>query len=298
MAAIAGNTPNRYRFNGQQLDGASGLYYLRARYYDQGLGRFLSHDPVLGDSEDPITLHCYLYAANDAVNFADPSGKMSIGMQVTVMSVMTVVSGVALGGVYQKRLGGSFVEGFIAGARLGLSFTAAVLYSPEILPKAVGVGVLNGLGAVWAFDTSNIRQGGRSQLSNPAYAQRLWREFIKGFTSGFEGVVYGQVLGDILKIDENEDEFIGITVGLSSGILTFAQDFAGGERNWGKLIGNAMTQGLVSGVAAYLTVKSGESVEAESVRVMWDWMLAPLIGSGFGVFLPDLLAGDSQPEFP
>ena len=39
-------TPNNYRYRSEQFDPTLGLYYLRARYYDQTTGRFISADPV------------------------------------------------------------------------------------------------------------------------------------------------------------------------------------------------------------------------------------------------------------
>jgi RHS repeat-associated protein len=55
---------------GQQYDQGSELYYMRARYYDPQLGRFLSEDPI-GISGG---LNLYAYAGNDPVNKTDPAG--------------------------------------------------------------------------------------------------------------------------------------------------------------------------------------------------------------------------------
>ncbi|MDQ3814694.1 MAG: hypothetical protein M3347_12180, partial [Armatimonadota bacterium] len=55
---------NAFRYTGQQKDD-NGLYYLRARYYNASSGRFLSHDPVMGSSDDPDSFHRYLYASAD-----------------------------------------------------------------------------------------------------------------------------------------------------------------------------------------------------------------------------------------
>ncbi len=52
-----------------------GLYFLRARYYDPQAGRFLSHDPLLGNNENPVSLHRYLYTSADPVNRVDPTGR-------------------------------------------------------------------------------------------------------------------------------------------------------------------------------------------------------------------------------
>ncbi len=44
------------RYAGRPLDPATGLYDLRARYYDPKVGRFISPDPMLGDIERSVVL--------------------------------------------------------------------------------------------------------------------------------------------------------------------------------------------------------------------------------------------------
>jgi len=74
QTAATGTTSNVYRYTGQQRDGESGLYYLRARYYDPSTGRFISQDPVKGDINEPITLNPYVYCGDNPANSTDPSG--------------------------------------------------------------------------------------------------------------------------------------------------------------------------------------------------------------------------------
>jgi RHS repeat-associated protein len=71
----AGSTPNVYLYRGEQFDPDLGLYYLRARYYNQLTGRFVSRDAENGIPTDPKTLHKYVYADGDPVNWADPTGR-------------------------------------------------------------------------------------------------------------------------------------------------------------------------------------------------------------------------------
>ena len=59
-----GVTENPYLYRGEQYDPETDSYYLRARYYQPEVGRFLSTDPVEGDISDPMTLHRYLYGNN------------------------------------------------------------------------------------------------------------------------------------------------------------------------------------------------------------------------------------------
>jgi RHS repeat-associated protein len=75
-------TSNSYLYCGQQLDSDLGMYYLRARYYKPDTGRFWTMDTYDGNSEDPLSLHKYLYAQNDPVDNDDPSGKMVYKLQV------------------------------------------------------------------------------------------------------------------------------------------------------------------------------------------------------------------------
>jgi RHS repeat-associated protein len=55
----------------------NGLYYMRARYYDPSVGRFISEDPI-GFAGGDVNL--YAYVQNDPVNFVDPNGLQSISI--------------------------------------------------------------------------------------------------------------------------------------------------------------------------------------------------------------------------
>jgi RHS repeat-associated protein len=67
IRAQSGTSANPWLFTGEQQDGESGLYYLRARFYDPQTGRFLSADPAGAG-------YPYAYVGNSPVNFVDPSG--------------------------------------------------------------------------------------------------------------------------------------------------------------------------------------------------------------------------------
>ena len=68
-----GTSDNNRRFTGQPQD-PTGLYYLRARYYDPMTGRFLTRDPFPGFAALPQTQHPYVYVGNNPVNLIDPAG--------------------------------------------------------------------------------------------------------------------------------------------------------------------------------------------------------------------------------
>lgn len=62
-------TPNRLRYNAQTEDELTGLYYLRARYYAPGIGRFTQEDVIYNDG-----LNLYAYCNSNPVMYSDPSG--------------------------------------------------------------------------------------------------------------------------------------------------------------------------------------------------------------------------------
>jgi RHS repeat-associated protein len=72
-----GSTSTVYSFTGEQLD-ATGLTYLRARYYASGIDRFLTSDPWPGDMQLPRSLNGWTYVDNNPVRFTDPSGFVKV----------------------------------------------------------------------------------------------------------------------------------------------------------------------------------------------------------------------------
>ena len=72
---------NPYRYCGEYYDKETEEVYLRARYYEPGVGRFITRDTYTGESDEPLSLHLYTYCENDGVNAWDPSGHYKIKMK-------------------------------------------------------------------------------------------------------------------------------------------------------------------------------------------------------------------------
>ena len=61
---------NPFRYCGEYYDTETGFIYLRARYYDPTLGRFISEDPARDE------INWYIYSGNNPIMFIDPSGNI------------------------------------------------------------------------------------------------------------------------------------------------------------------------------------------------------------------------------
>ena len=63
---------NPYKYNGKELDAATGLYYYGARYFDPRTSVWLSVDPL---AEKYPSLSPYVYAGNNPVKYVDYDGR-------------------------------------------------------------------------------------------------------------------------------------------------------------------------------------------------------------------------------
>jgi RHS repeat-associated protein len=70
LTASTGTIVNPFQYTGRELDGGTDLYYYRARYYEQAIGRFLSEDPIgFGTG-----VNFYNYVSGNPLNAVDPTG--------------------------------------------------------------------------------------------------------------------------------------------------------------------------------------------------------------------------------
>ena len=79
---------NPFKYAGEVYDSETGLYYLRARYYDPTVGRFLNEDTVEGQVNNPLSLNVYSYCYNNPLIYKDPSGHIAGVDDVTILLVL------------------------------------------------------------------------------------------------------------------------------------------------------------------------------------------------------------------
>lgn len=69
VTSRTGSLANPFQYTGQYQDSESGLYYLRARFYDPSTEQFISRDPIATRTREP-----YVYVQDTPLNGRDPSG--------------------------------------------------------------------------------------------------------------------------------------------------------------------------------------------------------------------------------
>jgi RHS repeat-associated protein len=147
----AGEPDNPFRFTGQWYDAEIGQYYLRARMYDPQLMRFTSRDPVAGRFGEPITLHRYLYCANDPANNVDLNGK-TFAIIAAKMFIGAVVGALCSGANSDwdaRAMAVGFACGMISGA----------------LPDNMIGGIMGMMLSSYASGYAEYRQHGRKEAA-------------------------------------------------------------------------------------------------------------------------------------
>ena len=139
-------------YTGHVTDAATGLSYMQQRYYDPGIGRFLSVDPVTANGNTGGNFNRYWYANNNPYKFTDPDGRYV----ETVLDIAFIASDIA--SIRSEGLGWTN----------GLALAADVVGA--LLPGATGLGAgVKGIAAVGAIikggDSAAAKIAGKAQVT-------------------------------------------------------------------------------------------------------------------------------------
>ena len=93
MAAI-----NPIRYRGYYFDSDSGLYYLKSRYYDPNLQRFINSDTIPSTGQKFIGANMFAYCLNNPVGLYDVDGNFPIA--IVAAAAVGVLVGAMVGGVF------------------------------------------------------------------------------------------------------------------------------------------------------------------------------------------------------
>ncbi len=125
---------NPFMYRGYFYDAELKMYYLKSRYYDPDLGRFINADAEVGSVGETMGMNLYSYCKCNPINLSDENGnwpswatKICIGL--AVIAVCAVVA-VATMGTGAACLGMSMLVGAAKGALIGAvsgAITGAVM---------------------------------------------------------------------------------------------------------------------------------------------------------------------------
>ena len=120
-----GTSAVRFLYNGRdgvQTD-LTGLYYMRARYYNPEIKRFINQDVLLGGIEDSTSLNRYSYVNGNPVNYIDPFGLEAQGANAFAIAKEIASYVPVLGNVISAYDAiQAFNKGDVKGGIINLSF--------------------------------------------------------------------------------------------------------------------------------------------------------------------------------
>jgi RHS repeat-associated protein len=274
------------KFNSQELDKESGLYFFNARHQDPELGRFETADTIIDGEDDTQGWNRYSYVQNNPVMYKDPTGHKAAG-------------GMGKGG---GKLGGTS-----GGKSAGKSPSSGLKSKPVILngdgtvgPKAQTSGILSSV-------LDSMATGGKMLLSSPKWAL----EWIIGDNYG---QAWGEFFGGRSATTMTGDKFWKVPESLSIGIRdvfkqvkTDAPDAAANGMHAWHAGSNAMAVEKLGilGIPALLIYGIGHETPADwrafkteynnqgAVNQFLDSttdIVANVFGMALGVFLPDSIS--------
>ena len=153
-----GSTANNYRYCGEQFDDATGLYYLRARYMDTSTGRFISQDTYQGNINDPVSLHKYLYVADDPINKIDPTGNCFFPLMTTASSVGIEMQNTAAYIKLYAELSALLVCSMALGCVIFSELSANMFCAKAIASGTIDSAVINNISKSQAGESSESKK--------------------------------------------------------------------------------------------------------------------------------------------
>ena len=151
---------NPFRYRGYYYDTETGLYYLKTRYYDPEIGRFITIDDTSYlDPETINGLNLYAYCGNNPVMNVDANGAFFLTLFSVLASLVigAVIGGIA-GGITAVATGQDFWAGFAGGVVSGFISTLGVGLA-IVTGGAGGLLIAGVAGFVAGFSGSIIQQG-------------------------------------------------------------------------------------------------------------------------------------------
>ena len=175
-----GEKTSGFGYNGEYYNAATGMVYLRARFYEPEMNRFSQKDVLRGSITVPTSLNRYLYVWNDPINYVDPSGEFGFAVLAIAAGVGAVVGGAvsafqsvraqknANNGTGRVNVG-KVVKDALIGAAVGATSAVVATATATVLAASVGAATITG--AVSLTATQSVGVGILSSVAGGAAAR-------------------------------------------------------------------------------------------------------------------------------
>lgn len=251
LLSQTGSAANAYLYTGQQFDSETGLYSLRARYHDPGVGNLLTQDTLGYSLTAPAALNRYTYVSNDPINELDPSGLQAFTE-------------------YSELNENSEEEAQILGAEVRSEATTIVDETEALLRNAGDIGddVIQSLGGQFYGEA----------VQNPESDIAAIGKYVRpGGTAPYE------------SYEAAADRLGASHINLKEPYLSqYRQFFGGGDQAWRAFINKPYLEGVANAGKPVIVTTPPDLIGATSTT---QWEIDTLVGLGYSEPVADPATG-------
>lgn len=227
-----GDTKTPFLYNGREgvMTDNNGLYYMRARYYNPEIKRFINQDILAGSINDGRTLNRYAYVNGNPISLTDPFGlSPSISGMGIVHGLIDLISLVDPTGIADLvNAGIYYIEGDIENAKISFMCAAIPAFldagakglkwgSNAFKATKVGNKLVNSTSGIYKFGakTTKTISGAICRVSSTKYGRILkskvaWDALIGGGIS----IASQKILNEEVDwLDVGKDALISVVAG-------------------------------------------------------------------------------------
>jgi len=236
----AGADNNPYRYCGEYYDAESGYTYLRARYYDPAIGRFISEDPAFDG------FNWYTYCENDPINNIDPTGMW--GYRIHRNMTEFIAKGVGFTAHDAKLIayGDWMADTSVVQWGGWLNTKLGIKLSKGINWKKIGFG--NSLRADGKIRAHRAFENKKQRITGRAFAVKRFgsglNTAVKSFSKGSKEPYIRKLLALGLRLHAQQDHFAHGPKGSGRPHTKYSDDiwydYTGGKDNSGYVVVNKL----------------------------------------------------------